>query len=95
MKSDKVAKYEYQPVAGIRWLRNLDDVIIIKGDLSKRWVLQEIEADVWEWLWQEFSLQSIIQMVTLMNSLTETQSLQFLNEISANWEKQGLIRRNN
>ena len=95
MESDKAVKFDLQPAEGIRWLRNLDEVIIINGDLSKRWVLQEIEADVWEWLWQEFSQQSIIKMIALMNSSTKIQSLQLLNELSTKWEKQGLIRRTN
>ena len=93
MRTENITAFYFQPAAGIRWLRNSSDIIIINDDLLKRWVLQDIEADMWDWLWQEFNQQSIIKMIALMNHSTEIQALQQFNKISAKWEEQGLIER--
>lgn len=93
MKNNNAAKSDLLTAEGIRWLRSDNEVIIINNDLSKRWTLQDIEADVWEWLWQDFSQQSMIKMIALMNHSTEIQAMQLLNELSARWEDQGCIHR--
>lgn len=93
MKTENITRFNIQTAAGIRWLRNSDEIIIINDDMAKRRVLQDIEADVWEWLCQEFNQQCIIKMITLMNYSTEIQALQLFNKISANWEEQGFIKR--
>ncbi len=93
MKSKNTTGFNIQPAVGIRWLRNSGEIVIINDDLSKRWVLQDIEVDVWEWLCQEFNHESIIKMIALINHSTEVQALQLFNEISAIWEEQGFIKR--
>ena len=55
MRTENITAFYFQPAAGIRWLRNSSDIIIINDDLLKRWVLQDIEADMWDWLCQEFN----------------------------------------
>lgn len=93
MTTENITRFNIQIATGIRWLRNSGEMIIINDDLSKSWVLQDIEADVWEWVCQEFNQQSIIKMIALINQSTEVQALQLFNEISTNWEEQGFIKR--
>jgi hypothetical protein len=74
MKNDIESQPFTKPSAGLHWLRNSNEIIILSADLSQRWLLKEVEADIWDWLVQGFAHSRMIEMLSSLCSIDPAQS---------------------
>lgn len=91
MQNNEKLIHAVQPVSGLRWLRIAEGIIILNANLTKKWMIKGIEANLWEWVSQGFSYKKMVEMVSKLLNLNKAKSEKYIKQKIFKLEQKGLL----
>ena len=77
--------------AQVEYVRDLDQVILVSPENHQKWILQGIDAAVWNWLTLGYGYMRVVNMITTACSVSNEEASCLLQTILAKWVDAGLL----
>ena len=81
----------YSCPEGIRWVHDIQQVIIVDENRGLTFTLQGIDAAVWSWLSLNLSYEKLIRFIAMSLAQPLANAEQTLRTMLGTWHDQGLL----
>jgi hypothetical protein len=73
------------------WVKDAGQTLLVDRETGQSWLLYDAEAMIWDLLIVGYPYEKIIQMISLVLSLSEERAEHTLSGVLRTWQKAGII----
>lgn len=81
----------YHCSPAIVWVKDAGQTLLVDRETGQSWLLHNMEAVIWDLLIVGYPYEKIIQMISLVLSLSEERVEHTLSGVLRTWQKAGII----
>lgn len=82
----------YRCAPTLVWVRDEGHVIVVDAQNARSWLLDGIEAAIWDWVTMGYSYPRIVNLASLILKGSQAQAETQLEETLHRWHRAGLVQ---
>jgi hypothetical protein len=82
----------YVCAPAIRWVKDLDQTILVDYDGQQSWILQGIDAAIWDLLTLGYGLEQTADFLAVLLTISSGEASHRLLATIQRWEQEGILQ---